>query len=68
MVETRYTLKQWRTIRGFSQDDVAQKVKISREHLSRIEGENAILRKARVQTIIDLANLYGIHLSEIDFS
>lgn len=61
------TIKLHRVLKGYSQEIAASKVGISREHLGRIESDLELLRKTKIQTILDLASLYECTVDEIIF-
>lgn len=61
------TIRQHRVHKGLSQETASNEVGISREHLGRIESDLEILRKTKIQTILDLATLYGCAVDEIIF-
>ena len=64
---SKKTIKQHRVLKGLSQESVASEIGISREHLGRIESDLELLRKTKIQTILDLASLYECSVDEITF-
>ncbi|WP_159638254.1 helix-turn-helix transcriptional regulator [Erysipelothrix anatis] len=61
------TIKQMRQIKGLSQEDAAVNIGMSREHLGRIENNPKLLRKAKIDTVLNLVNSYGYSINDVNF-
>jgi len=62
MTEVAFTLKQWRSIREMTQDEVAEKLNISTETLRKWEKD---IRNIPLRHLLALCKLYDIKLDQV---
>ncbi|MDO4680314.1 MAG: helix-turn-helix transcriptional regulator [Aerococcus sp.] len=60
----RYTLSQWRRLRGYSQEELAHKVDLTAKTIANYEKSNLNFCNASYNTVQKLANVLGITLSQ----
>ncbi|MEG0166096.1 helix-turn-helix transcriptional regulator [Anaerorhabdus sp.] len=65
--QERISPKQIRNLLGLSQEEIALKLNISREHYARIEKDSNLFRKSKIDVAINLAKLGGLSLDQVDF-
>lgn len=65
--QERISPKQIRNLLGLSQEEIALKLNISREHYARIEKDSTLFRKSKIDVAINLAKLGGLSLDQVDF-
>lgn len=67
MPEIKYDLKQIRGLLKLSQEEMAKKIDISREHYTRLENDSSLLRKSKIDVVLKISDLSGISLKNINF-
>ena len=63
----KYDLKQIRGLLKLSQEEMAKKLDITREHYHRLENDSSMLRKSKIDVVLKLSDLSGVKLSNINF-
>ena len=65
--ENVFTPKQIRVLCGLSQEEMASKVGLSREHYLRIENNSEAFRKSKIDVAIKICNAANISLDHMNF-
>lgn len=63
----RLTPRQIRGLCDISQDEMASKVGLSREHYARIENDSAMFRKSKIEIAIKICNVADISIDRLNF-
>lgn len=67
MQTEKFDLKQIRGFLKLSQENMAEKLDISREHYARLENDSEMLRKCKINIALKLSEISGIDLDSINF-
>lgn len=63
-MEEKYKLSKWRRIKGFSQEDLAEEVKVSTKTISRYENEG--FKSASFPTVLKIVDALDITLDQLE--
>lgn len=66
-MQEKITPKQIRLRLELTQDEIAKKVGMTREHYQKLESDSSLFRKTKIDVAIKLSELASIPLNDINF-